>query len=321
MTKIFWRVVPGLAFFLFFLGLASAQVATTGSVSGIVTDPSGSSIPGATLTITNAATGFSRTITSSGSGAYTIPGLQPGTYRLQVTAAGFSTAVYANLVVEAAQTTNVQIKMTVGSASQTVEVSAQAEVLKTTQNTIATTINPTLVENLPLNGRDLLEFATLVTGAANPDNQRYTTFDNLPNAALNITVNGTNNNFQRYRTFSTGFFTAAPLREGAFEEATVSTNNLTADAGAEGAAQIRFVTKRGSGKFHGRAFWQAQNSFFNANSYTNNALGRKLPKSRNNFYGGDLGGPLLPHNRAFFFVHLEYNEVPGGSYPINKVLT
>ncbi len=321
MTKIFWRVVPGLAFFLFFLGLASAQVATTGSVSGIVTDPSGSSIPGATLTITNPATGFSRTITSSGSGAYTIPGLQPGTYQLQVTATGFSKAVYANLVVEAAQTTNVQIKMTVGSTSQTVEVSAQAEVLKTTQNTIATTINPTLVENLPLNGRDLLEFATLVTGAANPDNQRYTTFDNLPNAALNITVNGTNNNFQRYRTFSTGFFTAAPLREGAFEEATVSTNNLTADAGAEGAAQIRFVTKRGSGKFHGRAFWQAQNSFFNANSYTNNALGRKLPKSRNNFYGGDLGGPLLPHKRAFFFAHLEYNKVPGGSYPINKVLT
>jgi len=84
MTKIFWRVVPGLAFFLFFLGLASAQVATAGSVSGIVTDPSGSSIPGATLTITNPATGFSRTITSSGSGAYTIPGLQPGTYQLQV---------------------------------------------------------------------------------------------------------------------------------------------------------------------------------------------------------------------------------------------
>lgn len=321
MTRTYWRIVPGLAFLLLFLGLANAQVATTGGISGVVIDPSGASIPGATLTVTNPATAFSRTITASASGAYTIPGLQPGTYQLQVTATGFTTAVYANLVVEAAQTTNVEIKMRVGSASQTVEVSAQAQVLKTTQNTIATTINPTLVENLPLNGRDLLQFATLVSGAANPDNQRYTTYNNLPNAALNITVNGTNDNFQRFRTFSTGFFTAAPLREGAFEEATVSTSNLSADAGAEGAAQIRFVTKRGTKKFHGRGFWQAQNSFFNANSFTNNARGNRLPKSRNNFYGGDLGGPLWPHDRAFFFVHLEYNKQPGGSFRVNRVLT
>lgn len=301
--------------------IAAAQVATTGALSGLVVDPSGASIPAATLTVTQASTGFRQTVKASATGAYTFPALQPGTYELRVSANGFSTAVYSNVAIEVAQTTNIQVRMKVGAASESVVVSAQAEVLKTTQNTLGDTLSPTLIENLPLAGRDLLEFASLVTGAANPDNQRYTTYDNLPNAAINISVNGTNDNFQRFRTFSTGFFTAAPLREGAFEEATVSTNDLTADAGAEGASQIRFVTKRGTSDYHGRGFWQAQNSFFNANSFTNNALGRPLPKSRSNFYGGDLGGPLWPHNKAFFFVHLEYNKVPGASLRTNSELT
>ena len=315
------RLLTLLAVSALFVLSATAQVATTGILSGVVVDPSGAGVPGATLTITDPAINFSQTVKASSTGAYVFPAIQPGTYKLQVTASGFATAAYSSVVIEAAQTTNVRVQLKVGEASQTVEVSAAAETLKTTQNTLATTISPTLVENLPLNGRDLLQFATLVAGAANPDNQRYTTFNNLPNAAINITVNGTDNNFQRFRTFSTGFFTAAPLREGAFEEATVSTNDLTADAGAEGASQIRFVTKRGTKQFHGRGFWQAQNSFFNANSYTNNALGRSLPKSRSNFYGGDLGGPLWPHNRAYFFAHLEYNAVPGGSIRTNRTLT
>jgi hypothetical protein len=320
-TPILRSLLAVLALFFALAIVANAQVATSGRLSGVVTDPSGAVIPGATLTISQASTGFSQIVTSSATGVYTFPALQPGTYQLKVTAKGFTTAIYSNVVVEAAQTTNVQIKMKVGETSQTVEVSAQAEVLKTTQNALATTISPTLIENLPLAGRDLLEFATIVAGAANPENQRYTTYNNLPNAALNIEVNGTNDNFQRYKTFSTGFFTAAPLREGAFEEATVSTSNLSSDAGAEGAAKIQFITKRGTDKFHGRGFWQAQNSFFNANSYTNNAIGRPLPKSRSNYYGGDLGGPLWPHNRAFFFFHLEYNDSPSASYPRNTELT
>lgn len=303
-----------------FSSFAWGQGRTSGQLSGTVIDPSGAAIPAATVIVTQPATGFSQTVTASGTGDYIFPDLQPGTYSLKVSAKGFADTVLPDVTIATSRTTDLKVQMKVGSSSETVEVSAQAQTLTTTENTLATTIDPTMIDNLPLNGRDLLEFATLVTGAANPDSQRYTTYNNLPNGAVNITVNGTNDNFQRYRTFSTGFFTAAPLREGAFEEATVATNDLTADAGAEGSAQIRFVTKSGTNSFHGRGFWQAQNSFFNANSYLNNSRNRPLAKSRDNYYGGNLGGPLW-RNRAFFFINLEYHKRPGASQPINNVLT
>lgn len=328
------HIAASLAGISLFLGLtlfatpsSRAQVRITGQISGTVVDSSGAVVPRAVVKATDAATGASQTVTASASGVYVFPALQPGTYQLEATAKGFATAIYSNVVVSAAQTTDVQITMKIGAVSETVQVSAAGQILKTSEPTLATTISPTLVENLPLNGRDLLEFATLVSGAANPDNQqRYTTYNNLPAASNNITVNGTNDNFQRFKTFSTGFFTAAPLREGAFEEATVSTSDLSSDAGS--ASLIRFVTKRGTKQFHGRVFWQTVNSFFNANSFTNNALAEatqgaqgRLPKTRNNFYGGNFGGPLLPNGRAFFFVNLEYNRVPSVSFRKNLTLT
>ena len=307
------------AFFLF-ASLTSAQVRTTGTISGTVTDPSGAVVPGASLTISEASTGFSKTVTSNASGEYVFPVLQPGTYSLKVSAKGFADAEYNDVVVSAARTANITVQMKVGSASQTVEISAHSQVLETTTNTLATTISPGAIQNLPLAGRDVLEFAQLVAGAQSAGGQRYTTYDNLPNAAINISVDGTNDNFQRYRTASTGFFTAASLRVGAFDEVTVSTSNLTADAGAEGSSTLRFVTKRGTNQFHGNAFWWAQNSFFNANSYTANARGLKLAKTRLNDYGGSLGGPLWK-NKLFFFANVEYQSSPGASLNSPFVLT
>lgn len=307
-------IVAALAFCLFPIA-ARAQVTNNGQISGTVFDPSGKVIPHAQVTVTSPTTKFAQTVTASGSGTYVFPSLSSGTYTVTATADGFNKIVFDNVVVQVAQTTDLPIKMTVGTQSQTVTVTA-APVLETTQNTLSTTISPALMENLPLNGRDVLEFATLVPGASNPGihGNNYNTYNDMPNAAVNISISGTTDQFQRYKTFSSSFWDVAPAREGAFDEATVSTAGLDAASGMAG-SQVQFAVKRGTDQFHGRGFWQAENSFFDANTWSNNAQGLAMPKSRNNYYGGNLGGPLLPksivgNHNVYFFVNLEYNKVP-----------
>lgn len=308
-------------------GVARAQVSTSGKITGTVLDPSGKAIPGAVVTAKAPAINVARTVTASASGVYVFPALPPGTYDVSAAAKGFSTAVYHSVLVQVAQTTNVNIKMAIGAANQTVTVSAAGQILQTTQTTLSTTISPELIENLPLNGRDIMEFAALVPGAQQPAGagQRYTTLNGLPPAANHISVNGTSDQFLRYTNFSTSFMEVAPLREGAFEEATVKTGTLGALNGA-GASQIQFETKRGTNQFHGRFFWQTENSALNANTWSNNAEGIPNPKYRQNYFGGNLGGPLLPkswvgNHSVYFFVNLEYNKQPTSYTVTNPTLT
>src|SRR5580658_811732 len=178
----------------------SAQVRTTGQISGAVADPSGAAIPGATLTISQASTGFTETVTANESGEYVFPALQPGTYQLKVSVKGFREAVYDNLIVGAAKTTDLKVQLEVGASTETVRVSTGSEVLETTSNTLSSTISPDDIQNLPLGGRDVLPFAQLVPGAESGGDERFTTYNALPNAAINITVDGVNDNFQRYRS-------------------------------------------------------------------------------------------------------------------------
>lgn len=283
---------------------ASAQVRTTGQISGTVVDPSGAVLAAAKVTARDTTTGLTQTVTSNASGQYVFPNLLPGSYQVTATAPGFATAIYNDVVIESGRTKDIEIKMKVGQATEHVEVSAQGAVLETTTNALATTVDPDQVQNLPLAGRDILPMAELVSGAQSGGDERFTTYNALPNGAINITIDGTSANSQRYRTSTTGFFTFAPLRLGAFDEVTVSTSELTSDVGAEGSTQVRFVTKRGTNQFHGNLFWEARNAYFNANSYTNNALGIPRPFQVLNDWGGSLGGPIWK-NRLFFFVNFE----------------
>lgn len=213
-------------------GVVRAQVTNNGQISGTVFDPSGKVIPHAQVTVTNPRTNFSQTVTASATGTYVFPALSSGTYTVSAMAAGFNKIVFDNVVVQVAQTTDLPIKMTVGEQTQTVTVTA-TPVLQTTQSTLATTISPALMEDLPLNGRDVLEFATLAPGSSNTGvhGNNYNTYNDMPNAAVNISISGTTDQFQRYKTFSSSFWDVAPAREGAFEEATVSTAGLDAASG------------------------------------------------------------------------------------------
>jgi Carboxypeptidase regulatory-like domain len=309
--------------------IAWGQARTEGQLAGTVVDPSGSPVPNATLTLAEPSTGFATTVKANASGDYTFPDLQPGTYALTGSASGFASKTYKNLVIYAGRTSNLNVQLKVGSISETVEVSAQGEVLETTSNTLATTVTGNDIQNLPLNGRDALPFAQLLPGAEVGGDERFTTYDAMPNGAINISIDGTNDNFARFRTSTTGFFTGAGLRIGAVDEMTVSTDQLGADAAAEGAATINVTIKHGTNQFHGNAFWQAYNSAFNANSFGNDtylydarqlatadpatsasylAAGFKQPYHTNDF-GGSIGGPIKK-DKLFFFVNYEREPSP-----------
>jgi Carboxypeptidase regulatory-like domain len=302
-----------------------AQNTTTG-IRGIIRDQSGAVIGQASIKLMDNATGIEHTTVSSSDGGFIIPNLQSGAYKLTASATGFQTAVYPSITVDSGRTTNVSVDLQVGVASEVVQVTASDARLDTTSNEIGTTINNKLVQNLPYGGRESLNFAGLMAGNSQANSQRNSTFNGLPNASLNISLDGMNNNSQRFKSGGTSFFSFAPARIDAIEEVTVSTTGLGAEAGGQGAMQIRLTTKRGTENYHGQILYQMRNEALNANSFFDNLAGRPRDKVRENDAVGSIGGPLLPFipyfkGKLFFFAYYEAVPQPGTQSSTTAVLS
>jgi hypothetical protein len=294
-----------------------AQITTTG-IRGIVRDQNGAVVPNATVKATDNATGVEQTTVTSSDGNFIFPALQFGTYKLTVSATGFQNSVISSVIVESGRTTNISVDLNVGAASDTVQITASTEQLNTTTAEVGGAINNKLVQNLPHAGREGLNFAALIAGNSQANNQRNSTFNGLPNASLNITLDGMNNNSQRFKSGGTSFFSFAPARIDAIEEVSVSTTGLGADAGGEGAMQIRMTTKRGTEEYHGKVLYQGTNEALNANGFFRNLQGQARNKSRQHNPVGALGGPLVPFskrlkNKLFFFAYYEAQPQPSTS--------
>src|SRR5215471_5869458 len=305
--------------------ISLAQITTTG-IRGIVRDPNGAVVPNASVKVKDNSTEVEQTTVSSSDGGFLFPNLQFGSYKLTATANGFKTAVIASIVVESGKTTDVSVDLEVGTTSETVQVLTSAEQLNTTTNEVGSTISNHLVQNLPFNGRDGLNFATLIAGNMRTSSERNSTFNGLPNASLNITLDGMNNNSQRFKSGGTSFFAFAPARIDAIEEVSVSTTGLGADAGGEGSMQIRMTTKRGTDKYHGKALYQGQNDWLNANGFFRNMQGLPRNKVRAHNVVGSVGGPLLPFihrfkGKLFFFAYYEIQPQPSTQTLTTPVLT
>ncbi len=297
-----------------------SQVATTGEVVGSVADASGAAVPNVALRLENEATKVVQTTNSKGDGGFVFPAVPPGTYNLNAALQGFDTAVYTNVVVNAARTTNQLVTLKVGAVTETVEISGSAPVLQLTNTTVSNTVEQKYLEDLPLSGRDTLPFALLSAGAQQGVTSRDSTFNGLPGAALNITLDGIANNAQRFKSGGTSFFGFVTNRLEQVNEVTVATSNLGADATGQGGMQMQFVTKSGSNAFHGEAFWQHQNSALNANDWFNNANRIKRPVFIQNDQGGAIGGPILK-NRLFFFLSFAEVLTPQSGAFQTQVLT
>jgi hypothetical protein len=289
---------------------SAGQGRTTGQIVGTVKDGSGAVVPKADLILIDNGTGATAETKSGSDGNFIFPNLQPGRYQITATLQGFNPVTIQEVVVGTARSVDVVVQFEVKGLQEQVTVEGRSQVVETTSTTVASTVTNEQISKLPLSGRNILGFALLVPGAAQASDARNSEYNGLPGGAINITLDGINNNSQRFRSGGTSFFTFAPIRLGAIEEVTVSTAGLGADAGAEGAVQVQFVTKRGTNAFRGSVFDQLQRDSWNAQNAVSKARNVAKTRLRRHEWGANMGGPIL-RNKLFFFGNYEQVYQPG----------
>src|SRR5262245_14095930 len=249
-------------------GTAYAQ-ATGGRLSGTVTDPQGAKVPGVSIAVLNPVTGQAFETLANERGDYVIPTIPPATYRVTVTLAGFKTAVFQDVKIDADVSATLNVTLELGGVTETVEVAAASEILQTNSATVSSTLVGRQINELPFTTRNVLELVVTQVGSQTVGAPRTSSINGLPKGSMNFTMDGINIQDNQLRS-DDGFFATVQPRTDAIEEVSLSTAGLGANNSGEGAAQVKFVTKRGTNDFHGGLFWQHRNTALNANYYFNN---------------------------------------------------
>jgi hypothetical protein len=297
---------------LFPLANSFAQLTTTSSLSGTVTDPQGAAVPKAQITVVNPANGQRYTALTGERGEWTVPSLPTGVYETTVTAPGFKTAKSNDIKLDPGVPATLNVTLELGAVAETVEVRGGVEILQSTTATVSSTLVGRQLSDLPFTSRNLTELLVTQPGTSTPGIPRSSSVNGLPRGAMNVTIDGVNVQDNSFR-IADGFFQAVQPRQDVIDEVTITTAAAGADSSGEGAAQVKFVTKAGTNQYRGGLFWQTRNTFFNANYYFNNING--LPRDRIilNQVGGQAGGPIRK-NKLFFFVAYDASRLPQ-SYP------
>lgn len=292
---------------LFFSGAAAVAQTITGSIRGTVTDASGAVVSGANVTATNVATGVATKTTSDPSGLYNFQFLNLGNYTITATAQGFNSVTTNPFRLQIDQIAKIDVSLSVGTATTTVNVAAGAGAILNTQNaTLGTSISAHALETMPLPGQNVLYASMFVPGALNPTvasmstAYRVTSWDQIPSFNGNrqqgnnfvldgIEINETTANLTGY--------TPSPQ---SLQEIRVITGNSDAEYGNVDGAEVLYVTKAGTNQFHGSAFEYFENQNFAANSWGNNHNRAPKGKFSQHLFGGAVGGPIFK-NKLFFF--------------------
>lgn len=299
--------------FLFALVLAAGSEIVlaqgSGEINGIVTDPSRSAIAGASVTVSDAATGARRTVQSNSAGLYSFPLLSPGTYNISVEATGFQKQTQSNILIQVQQVARVDFQLTLGNVAQTLDVSAAPELLATDDSTVGQVIENKRIVDLPLNGRSYLTLTALAPGVSNTSSPvNATSFQGGLRSQESITVDGQRNTFDHYtldgiENTDPNFNSYILLPSlDALEEFKVQSATYPADYGFA-PIQVNVTTRAGTNAFHGVGFEFLRNSWFDAKNFFDSQTA-PIPQFRRNQFGGTLGGPILK-NKLFFTANYE----------------
>ncbi|HZS56053.1 MAG TPA: carboxypeptidase regulatory-like domain-containing protein [Bryobacteraceae bacterium] len=294
-----------LSLVLFSSGLLSAQSSVaTASLNGTITDPSGASIVGAKVAIRDSETGFVRQTVTTDAGLYSLTDLPVGTYELTVEQPGFNTAVRNNIRLAVGAVSTLNIQMEVGTATQKIDVSTEAPLVETSRSETSTAISNRQIQELPINGRNFLDFTLLTPGVVrDPTRTGDLSFGGQRGTSNSLLIDGSdaNNTFYGQSTGRTGTGrNPYSFSEDAVQEFQVNTNGYAPEIGRAGGGVINTITKSGTNAVHGDAFEFFRDKALNANSWDNNALGRPKRAYHFNQFGGSIGGPII-RNKAFFF--------------------
>ena len=288
------------------------------SLSGTITDPTSAVIQAAKVTVKGTETGLVRATETNSAGLYLVK-LPVGTYDVTIEAKGFRTAEVKGLKLEVGSAITVDVPLQVGAVADTVDVTAETPIVEATRSSTSTSVSARAVADLPVNGRNFIDFTTLTPGVIkDPTTSRSgdISFAGQKGPANTLLVDGadSNNLFFAQATGRTGFRPYA-FSQDAVQEFQVNANSAPAEVGRAGGGAINVITKSGTNEFHGSAFEFYRDKGMNANTFVNNRSGTKKQAYHFNQFGGSLGGPILK-NKAFFFVNYDQQKNKG-----NNVLT
>ena len=282
------------------------QAISTSQLKGTVQDPSGSAIPGAVVTVTQTATGISRSVTTGADGGYLFTELAVGPYQLQVTKEGFSKSVRSGIVLQVASNPTIDVTLNVGTVNEQVVVEAAAAMVETQSTGVGQVIDQQRVVDLPLNGRQVTDLIFLTGGANSATLSGRSSYPSSTAVSIGgggvgtvgyVLDGGTHNDPLSNQNLPLPF-------PDAIQEFKVETSALPAQYGYHSAGAVNVVTKSGSNQFHGDAFEFVRNYIFNAR----NSFQPVRDSLKRNQFGGTLGGPILK-NKLFFFVGYQDNIV------------
>ncbi|MGB9232801.1 MAG: TonB-dependent receptor [Terriglobales bacterium] len=292
--------------FMFTAVLAWSSI--TGGISGVVTDPSGAVISGASVEATNTATGVKTTVTTDARGFYSLPALAIGVYDVQVTQVGFKSYGKTGLVIDANSVLRVDAALLIGAINEKIEVKTDSVHVETESTQMGEVITGKTMTAVPLNGRAFTDLLALQPGVS-PYNSTDTGMTGINDRLVDGGLNAGNQSVNGQREAANGFMVnGSSVEEGknngaaiipnldSIEEFRIITNNFDAEYGNYSGGQVNVVTKSGTNAFHGSGFEFLRNTALDAKNY----FGTAVPVFRQNQFGGTVGGPIKK-NKIFFF--------------------
>jgi hypothetical protein len=303
---------------LIYSSLAWGQV-TSGSITGVVSDPTGAVIPGAKVVITDANKGYDYPATTDAVGRFLVTNLPPGTYIVSVEARGFKTSKQAGITLDVGSRVAVDVHLELGTTAQAVEVTGAAPVLSTQDAVTGQEVDRTLINNLPLVDRNVLDLAFLSPGVLQVPGSSYGT-----GTSINFVSNGGRNDTSEVlidgiaaTSYEPNTGINTPLYQpsvDAVQEFKIMQNNYTAEEGFSGNTYVTLVSRSGSNNIHGDVYEFDRNKDFDSNNWFSNASGGKLPSLRKNQFGGSVGGPIRKDKTFFFFDYDGTREASGTTH-------
>src|SRR5580693_5211188 len=277
------------------------------TLAGTISDASGGVVANAKVTITEIATGESYIITTNSLGEFVRPALKPGTYNITVSAPGFKTSEEKNVILTVGERTGVNIALTVGDITQTVDVSASGTILQTESTQVGAALNTRTVTDVPLGGQRNLTYLARLSpgvvpaepGARDSANGGFSANGVRSNGQNNFLLNGVDNNINTIDFLNQTSYAIGPAID-AVSEISIQTNGYNAEYGRAAGGVINVTLKSGTNGFHGSLFEYLQNRDLDSNTWTNNRAGALRGPFRQNQFGATGGGPIKK-NRLFIF--------------------
>jgi len=323
LNRTFGLVVTAIFLTIFFVTGVSAQTAG-GTIQGKVTDLSGGLLPGVSVSIRNTETGITRAVLTSEVGAYSAANLQPGTYQVTAEMPAFSVGIKKGVGVNVGSEVAVDFQLKLEGISSTVEVTSEDEKVDLIASTVNRTVDGNTIRELPLNGRDWIQLATLEpgvtaissggSGGRNGNGSKLTVSGARP-SENNFRMDGVSVNDNSNST--PGSILGSNLGVEAIREFSIVSNSYSAEYGRSTGAVVNAVTKSGTNTIHGDAFYFHRNSALDARNFFDGAT---VPPFRRHQFGGSLGGAIVP-NRTFWFANYEQVQELLATTAISNVLS